>query len=476
VLRARAVSLPSVRVSFNASLETCSDDPEGVSATVLDTVAVERHGVRSRYLVGADGARSTVRKLIDVRLVGDSGSFSNLNFVFRSHRLASMHDLGPAIMYWMVNADVPALLGPMSDDGLWYFIATKIDADADPAKIDAADLIRRSAGLDIEIVGADPWLARRLVADRCRRGRVLLAGDACHIHPPFGGFGMNMGVGDAVDLGWKIAATLEGWGGPDLLDTYEEERRPVHEWAISEAVANYATIGNQLARPGLEDEGFLGDATRGEVSETILTRKSRELRSLGVVKGYSYADSSIVVQDGSVAPRQASMAYQPPAHPGCVAPHLWLADGSPLYDHFNSGFSLLVAEPGHEDAIEAFEAAAARVGMPLRLLFQAVRRRTHPARLAEDRPGGGTRCRDRHQGVVRDRGPCHAARRGVLRRQRHQRARLPDESRRDAGQGLRQLRADRTLDGDGGRGRRSAGARSLVRRGRQAHAERQRAR
>lgn len=370
VLRARAVSLPSVEVSFSTALETCTDDGTGIDAILLNSVTGERHGIRSRYLVGADGARSTVRKLIDARLVGDGGSSSNLNFVFRSRKLEAMHQLGPAIMYWMVNPDVPALLGPMSDDGLWYFIATKVGADADPAKVDAAGLIRLSTGLDtdVEIVSADPWVARRLVAERYRRGNILLAGDSCHIHPPFGGFGMNMGVGDAVDLGWKLAAVLEGWGGDALLDTYEEERRPVHEWAISEAVANYATVGNQLARPGLEEDGLLGDATRREVSETILTQKSREIRSLGVVKGYNYSGSSIVMQDGSATPQQSSMAYEPSAHPGCVAPHLWLADGSSLYDHFQNGFNLLVMEEGHDSTVAEFERAAAAVGMSLKVV------------------------------------------------------------------------------------------------------------
>ena len=370
VLRARAESLPSVNVSFSTALETFTDDGEGVSATLLDVVSGQRHHLRSRYLVGADGARSLVRKLIDARLVGDGGYSSNLNFVFRSRKLEAMHRFGPAIMYWMVNTDVPALVGPMSDDGLWYFIATKVSAEADPAAVDAAGLIRRSTGLDIdvEIMSADPWVARRLVADRYRRGNVFLAGDSCHIHPPFGGFGMNMGVGDAVDLGWKLAAVLEGWGGAALLDTYEEERRPVHEWAISEAVANYATVGNQLARSGLEDEGTLGEATRREVSETILAQKAREIRSLGVVKGYNYSPSSIVLQDGSPRPPQSSMVYEPSAHPGCVAPHLWLADGRSLYDHFHTGFNLLVTEEGHDATIAAFERAAEAIAMPLKVI------------------------------------------------------------------------------------------------------------
>ena len=117
------------------------------------------------------------------RMQGDGGYASNLNIVFRSSRLAALNPHGPALMYWMINEDVPALLGPMSDDGLWYLIATKIGADVDPAAIDIPALIRRSTGLDIdvEVVGADPWVARRLIADRYRRGNVLLAGDACHL-------------------------------------------------------------------------------------------------------------------------------------------------------------------------------------------------------------------------------------------------------------------------------------------------------
>ncbi|WP_043832108.1 FAD-dependent monooxygenase [Muricoccus aerilatus] len=370
VLRAHAVSLPSVRVEFDTALEGFVEDEAGILATVAHPSGARRRSIRARYLVGADGARSSVRKLIGARMQGDGGYAANLNIVFRSSRLAALNAHGPALMYWMINEDVPALLGPMSDDGLWYFIATKIGADVDPVAIDIPALIRRSTGLDIdvEVVGADPWVARRLIADGYRRGDVFLAGDACHLHPPFGGFGMNMGVGDAVDLGWKLAAMIEGWGGAGLLDAYETERRPVHEWAIAEAVANYATVGNQLARPGIEAEGFLGEATRREVGETILVQKIREMRSLGVVKGYCYAGSPIIVPDDTEPPPRHSMVYEPSAHPGCVAPHLWLADGSSLYDHLSDGFSLLVLDAGHEAVVTALQAAAQGIGLPLRVV------------------------------------------------------------------------------------------------------------
>ena len=144
-------------------------------------------------------------------MIGDGAFSRNHSIIFRCPELASRHKHGPAIMYWMVNDDVPSLLGPMDESGLWYFMATKLSDDIDPVDVEPADLIRRGTGfkdLTIEIVGTDPWVAHKLIADRYWLGRVFLAGDACHLHPPFGGFGMNMGIGDAVDVGWKLAATI----------------------------------------------------------------------------------------------------------------------------------------------------------------------------------------------------------------------------------------------------------------------------
>ena len=141
-------------------------------------------------------------------MIGEGAFSRNFSIIFRAPDLAARHIHGPAIMYWMLNEEMPSLLGPMDEEGLWTFMVTKLPDDVDPATVDAADLIRRGTGLRdlaIEIVGTDLWVAHRLVADRYSRDRVFLAGDACHLHPPFGGFGMNMGIGDAVDLGWKMA-------------------------------------------------------------------------------------------------------------------------------------------------------------------------------------------------------------------------------------------------------------------------------
>ena len=371
VLRQHAASLPGVEIRFNTELISFADDGRSVLARLKDVASGAEREVSSAYLIGADGARSSVREAIGARMEGEGAFSRNYNIIFRAPALASRHGHGPAIMYWMVNEEVPSLLGPMDSEGLWFFMATKLANDVDPASVDPVELIRRGTGLadlEIEIVGRDPWVAHRLVADRYEKGRVFLAGDACHLHPPFGGFGMNMGIGDAVDLGWKLAAVLQGWGGPELLASYAAERRKVHERTIAEAVINYGAVGNQLVRPGLEAPGPLGDATRREVGEIIEATKLREFRTLGIVLGTRYEDSPIIVPDGSAPPVEHFMLYVPSAHPGCLAPHLWLGDGSSLYDHFGQGFTLL-ATAGDRTGAAPLIAAATRLGVPVKLLL-----------------------------------------------------------------------------------------------------------
>jgi 2-polyprenyl-6-methoxyphenol hydroxylase-like FAD-dependent oxidoreductase len=212
VLRRHAASLPTVTIRFRCRLESVNERADGIEAAVIDLASDERSHIDCSYLVGADGARSTVRGLIGARMQGDGAEWPNLNIVFRSPGLARRIRLGEAIQYWLINPDLPSVFGPMDmARDLWYFIFTKLDA---ATTVPPDELIRRALGCDIpvEIVSTDPWVARRLVASHYSRDRIFLVGDACHLHPPFGGYGMNMGIGDAVDLGWKLAATLQGWG------------------------------------------------------------------------------------------------------------------------------------------------------------------------------------------------------------------------------------------------------------------------
>ncbi len=389
VLRTHAATLPGVAIAFDTELRCLQQREGGVVAEVLDRASGTTRAVRGAYLVGADGARSFVRDAIGARMAGESPALKNYSIIFRAPDLAARQAHGPAIMYWMVNADVPAMLGPMDQHGLWFFMATKLPGDVDPASVDPADLVRRGTGLadlKVEIIRTDPWVAHSLVADTYSSGRVFLAGDACHLHPPFGGFGMNMGIGDAVDLGWKLAATLQGWGGPGLLASYQPERRPVHERTIRESGINYATVGNQLVRPAIEAPGPAGDATRREVGDRIRATKIREFSTLGLVLGSRYAGSPILVPDGTEPPPEDAVHYQPSACPGCLAPHLWLQDGSSLYDHFGTGFTLLATES--TGGSEALAGLAAARGIPLQTLVPGDRRlpATYGARFALIRP------------------------------------------------------------------------------------------
>lgn len=370
VLRRRAQSFPSVTIQFQTEFVSFAQTDDGVTTTVRDIVSGDSKAIASAYLIGADGPRSAVRDAIGAKMVGEGAFSRNYSIIFKSQELVNRNVHEPAIMYWMVNEDVPSLLGPMDEEGLWFFMATKLAGDVDPMTLDPADLIRRGTGLTdlpVEIVGTDLWVAHRLVADKYSRNRVFLAGDACHLHPPFGGFGMNMGIGDAVDLGWKLAARLQGWGGETLLASYEAERRKVHERTIAEAVINFGSTANQLVRPGLEDDGVIGDATRNEVADIIEATKIREFKTLGIVLGMRYEDSPVIVSDGSAPPPEHFMLYTPSAHPGCLAPHLWLADGSSLYDHFGDGFTLLVTTGDERDAT-AFAAAVEKRKIPIKVL------------------------------------------------------------------------------------------------------------
>lgn len=388
VLRQHAASLPCVEIRFDTIYVSAEEAGEDVTTTVKSILHGTEFAIHSRYLVGADGSRSNVRETIGAKMHGQRGLAQNYNVQFRAPDLAKLHPHGPAIQYWIINGDSPSLIGPMEGLDLWYFIATRTEQN--PEDVDPKELIRRATNLDfeMEILGTSPWVAHSLIADKYSEGRIFLAGDACHLHPPFGGYGMNMGIADAVDLGWKLAGTLQGWGGKALLESYERERRPVHQWVIEEAFANYSALGNHLSLPGLETPGPVGDATRREAGDVIFAAKLREFKTLGVVLGYRYKDSPVIVSDGTEPPSVNAMVYRPSAHPGCVAPHLWLEDGTSLYDHFGQGYTLLATDGREQSELADSVDAARKLGIPLKVIAPKDSRlgRRYVAHLAIIRP------------------------------------------------------------------------------------------
>jgi len=370
VMRAHIQSLPGVDMRFNTVLKTISQDEQCVQADAVDLASGKAYTIHADYLIGADGARSLVREAIGAKLEGSYGLSRNYNVVFRAPGLAEAHQLGPAIMYWQVNGDAPSLIGPMDRGDKWFFMPTSVKADYKLDLADAPALIRQATGIDLpyEVLSSDEWVASRFLSNSYRDRRVFLAGDACHLHPPFGGYGMNMGVADGVDLGWKLAAVLKGWGGAQLLDSYELERRPVHGLVLDEAVANHSVLSHQLWTDGLDADDAAGAALRKDVGARIQAAKMREFNTLGVMLGYHYEHSPVIVSDGSPAPGNDFVNYIPSSRPGHLAPHAWMHDGSSLYDHFGQYFTLLVSKNAPSEAIDEAQRQAKAIGIPLKVI------------------------------------------------------------------------------------------------------------
>ena len=388
VLKDHAASLDGVTIEYGQEFVSFTQTDDAVTLTILDYKSGTRRTLTVDYLVGADGARSAVRDAIGAKMEGRYGLSRNYNTIFSAPGLAEAHAHGPGIMYWQLNSDAPSLIGPMDTPDLWYFMPTGVPDGVTHSDAHILNLIRQSTGIDLpyQILSSDIWVASRLLADRYRQGRVFLIGDACHLHPPFGGFGMNMGLADGVDLGWKLAAVLDGWGGPELLDSYEGERRFVHDYVMDEAEANHALIPSTLLRPGLADNTAEGAAARAEAGAFIAEHKAAEFYALGVVLGYCYLNSAIVVDDGTMREWQRRRDYVPSAIPGCLAPHHWLADGTSLYDRFGPGFTLLVLDADIDIDVAAAEARAAGVPLTVLRLPDAGLRDLYGAAMALIRP------------------------------------------------------------------------------------------
>ncbi len=365
-----ARSLASVRVMTGTRLDALRQRDDGVEADVVDVASGRTSTISAAYMVGADGSRSRVRALLGIRMEGQHAFAQNYNYVIRAPELREVAARSPAIMYWLVNPDCAGVTGPMDLGDIWFFGFAHGKDEPAPSAEQAKERMRRAFGRDvaIEILVTDAWAAHSLIADRYRRDRVFLAGDACHLHPPFGGYGMNLGIADGVDLGWKLAAVRRGWGGGALLDSYEAERRPVHQRVIDEAVGNYAHLSNHFVREHLEAPGPAGEAARREVGASILASKVREFKTLGVVLGYTYSGSPVIVADGTPPPAPSVADYRPTAHPGCLAPHLWLADGSSLYDRFGPDMTLLVTGDAAGGDVDRLVSAARARAVPLAVI------------------------------------------------------------------------------------------------------------
>lgn len=380
VLRAAAADHPRVTFVTGWSVSEVRGagrrTPEGDAANAPYAVEIldasgSRRTVSAEYVIGADGGSSAVRRSLGIRLEGGSAALSNISILFRSQSLASAVTLDPAVQYWVVGAGTSGMVGPMDLADTWWAIVQGVDPSSTVTAEDAAGMVRAlvGAGVDVEVLATDPWTARMLLAPTYSRGNIFLVGDAAHLNPPWGGHGFNTCIGDATNLAWKLAAVIQGWAGPGLLDSYGKERRPVAARTISDAAENGKALAYHFADPNLAAAGPAGDAAREAAHEALAVKRS-EFDSLGLVLGYTYADSPVVLPDGTPGPAEDPIHYVPSAAPGALLPHAWLAESLPLYSALGTGFTLL-ADAGAlggvpaDEAFAAVRSAAARQGIPV---------------------------------------------------------------------------------------------------------------
>jgi 2-polyprenyl-6-methoxyphenol hydroxylase-like FAD-dependent oxidoreductase len=387
--KARAASNIDVRFGWTAQWFT--QDEHGVRVHASRTDDGEEATWTAQYAVGCDGARGFVRKTLGIPYEGDvqkEGAYWAGQFFSIHMRIPDLYPrfVGHrrAWMYWAVNPDPNTRGVIIALNGIDEFMMLvkpkggRTDVDKD----EIARWVQQAIGEDlpVEIIGHRPWAAgQALVAERYQAGRIVIAGDAAHVFTPTGGFGMNTGIDDSTNLAWKLAAVIQGWGGPKLLHTYETERKPIG-YRNTGASRKYASMMHDAMVPDdIEAEGPAGDAARVSASQMSYVRKNHFVRpeekdALGVQLGARYDSSPVIVADGppptDVFPDTYD-DYVPSDLPGGRAPHLWLdaerVMGSSLFDRLGKGFTLLRLDRRAPNS-EPLERAAERRSIPLTVL------------------------------------------------------------------------------------------------------------
>jgi 2-polyprenyl-6-methoxyphenol hydroxylase-like FAD-dependent oxidoreductase len=367
LLKEIAEGLPSISVRYGTEFVSLVEDDAGVTATVRTTGSATRT-IRATYLVGCDGGASPVRRELGIRLRGEGNLLELHQALFRCDELFQMIPIGngPGKGRHYHVADDQATFLIMQDSTRHFTLHSVVERDSDMKA-----MFEKAVAVSVryEMLYCGPWKQNLLLADSYGKGRVFLAGDAVHLVIPTGGLGMNTGVGDAVDLGWKLAATLQGWGGPGLLASYEVERRQIGDRAV--AASRYASLGRRKwraqYRPNIRDNTPEGRATRDNLARVADVEQRKTNEMIGAELGYRYQGSPII-WDEPGGPEHLFREYRPTTWPGARLPHVWLGDGVPIQDRIPfDGYSLLRLGRTKADT-SGLERAFASLGAPLTVL------------------------------------------------------------------------------------------------------------
>ncbi|WP_374664429.1 FAD-dependent oxidoreductase [Ramlibacter sp.] len=372
VLFAAAEATPGVRIRTRVRFDRFEQTEAGVVAWAEDLETGEPLQVACDYLIGCDGGRSGVRKMIGARLSGTDVVARVQSTFFRAPDLLRRAAHPPA---WATFSFNPRRTGNVyAIDGRETFLLHNYlkpdETDFDSVDRDWAIRTILGVGADFryEIISKEDWIGRRLVADRFRDRRVFICGDASHLWVPMAGYGMNAGIADAMNLSWLLAARLQGWAGPRVLDAYEAERQPITEqvsvFAMNHAIALQRESAGVPAH--IEDPGPAGEAARQAAGQTLYDLNVKQYCCAGLNFGYYYDRSPLIAYDGEAAPAYGMDTFTPSTVPGCRVPHVWLDDGRSLYDALGAGYTLLRLDPSVDAG--PLLAAAERARVPMQLL------------------------------------------------------------------------------------------------------------
>lgn len=355
---------------YSHVFESLEEGGDGITVKLRRTSDSATVTVRTKFLVGCDGAGSAVRQAVGIDFTGQLLDYS-VSAMLRIDDLQSRIDYGRRGERYLLLGKEGAWGIMTSVDGasVWRLTVVGSQEKLNPASYDVSVDVRRALGtIDVpfEILRLVPWRRSEYTASSFRAGRVFLAGDSAHTTSPTGGHGMNTGFGDISDLGWMLEAVLSGWGGPGLLDAYDAERRPVAKRNSASSTSNYR---GWVANEGYErilDSGPQGEASRAAIDAKLQSSLHNEWNSLGIDLGYRYEQSPIIIPDGTPPTEDTPDRYIPTARPGHRAPHAWLPDGRSTLDLFGRGFVLL--RFAAQTAVAPLDQAATLRRVPLQMI------------------------------------------------------------------------------------------------------------
>jgi 2-polyprenyl-6-methoxyphenol hydroxylase-like FAD-dependent oxidoreductase len=363
LLKSVVEKIPNVDVKFGHELLSFAQGADGVTAQVRKSSG-EQIEIRAQYLVGCDGGSSVVRKQLGFKMDGEPHLREMRQALFHCPELYDKVTAPRARHYNRIDDHWTLFI--VQDSRQHFTIHAMVDKDED-----MAILFEETVGAPVKykMLHCAKWVQRLLLAEHYLEDRVFIAGDAAHLVIPTGGLGMNTGVGDAIDISWKLAAVLQGWGGPGLLRSYEAERRQVG--AINVKASGGGTSGRAVWRsawrPDIEDDTPEAKTALAHLLELAKVEAPKTFKVVGAELGYRYAGSPVICDEpGGPAPNIED--YEPTSWPGARLPHVWIEPGKvSVHDRISDGFTLLRLGKT-KSAASCLQLAFSRIGAPFSVL------------------------------------------------------------------------------------------------------------